>query len=345
MITATLSVPLLDTDPKRFGPVSKRLTIRFLLGHGTVELVGFLLIVAGHGRARAAGLSMMVPGAGLLYGAMPLLFLVAVGIMVFAVVMWWGVSALWGVPLWWAATVVASAVLLDGPRLVGARGTTWTWVVPLVPIAALALIGSAVYRFEHIFRRKRAAVPEINRYLATATFPAAKPEFIVPNDIDVELVRWVYSMALQPLDGFDGFDWGEQFHGPTCARYQLNFLGWSLAMFSANYVPNSPATAERAMANLIEKHTDLRVSRYWHSMHLIGNFNRNPDPRMRGVAERIAGLRDRVKDGELDREVVPRFERSTRYRTAGRWNADARGAHVGPLERPDVHVETGIALL
>ncbi len=46
-------------------------------------------------------------------------------------------------------------------------------------------------------------------------------------------------MALQPIDQFKGFDWGEQIHGPTCARYQLNMLGYGLSLYAANYLPNA----------------------------------------------------------------------------------------------------------
>jgi hypothetical protein len=279
---AANGVPLLQTEPKRRGPVSRRLVVRFVSALAVVEVAGLLLaLVSGAGRARAAGLSMMVPGGGLLYEARPIAFVVAVAVMVLAVVLWWGASASWGVPLWWAVTVVASIVLFNGPRPFGERGTTWGWAVPVIIVAALGLIGSAVVRFERTFRRKRAAVTELNEYLASATLPAPVTTFAEPNALDVELLRWVYSMALQPLDDFDGFDWGEQYHGPTCVRYQLNFLGWALAVFAANYVPNAPATAERAMANLIVKHTDLRVWHYWRTMNLIGNFDRNPDPIVR----------------------------------------------------------------
>lgn len=82
-------------------------------------------------------------------------------------------------------------------------------------------------------------------------------------------------------DEFVGFDWGEQFHGPTCVRYQIDFLGWALAGFTVNHVPNAPHTTERAMRQLIEKLTDLRVWGYWRTTNLIGNFDSNPDPIIR----------------------------------------------------------------
>ena len=292
---AANGVPLLSTEPKRLGPVSRRLVVRFVSVLAIVELSGLLLaLLSGNGRARATGLSLMLPGGGLLYEAMPIAFIIAVLVMVLAVVLWWGASASWGVPLWWVVTIVVSLVMFNGPRPFADRGTTWGWAVPVVIVATITLIGSAVVRFERTFRRKRAAVTELNEYLASASMPTPVTTFTEPNELDVELLRWVYSMALQPLDEFDGFDWGEQYHGPTCVRYQLNFLGWALALFAANYVPNAPDTAERAMANLIEKHTDLRVWHYWRSMNMIGNFDRNPDPIVRDNIMLSAYIADQI---------------------------------------------------
>ena len=115
-----------------------------------------------------------------------------------------------------------------------------------------------------------------------------------PTEFDSELLRWAYDMALQPLDKFKGFDWGEQIHGPTCVRYQLNFLGDALALYSVNYIPNARQPIEEAMANLIEKVTDLRVWKYWRTLNTIGNFDRNPDPIVRDNIMLSAYLADQI---------------------------------------------------
>ena len=99
--------------------------------------------------------------------------------------------------------------------------------------------------------------------------------------MDAELLGWVYDLALQPLDEFNGFDWGEQIHGPTCVRYQLNMLGYGLSAYAANYLPNAPQPVEQALANLIAKATDLRVWKYWRTLNVLGNFDANPDPIVR----------------------------------------------------------------
>ncbi|HAP77984.1 MAG TPA: hypothetical protein DCR14_18120 [Acidimicrobiaceae bacterium] len=96
--------------------------------------------------------------------------------------------------------------------------------------------------------------------------------------MDGELLRWCYSFAEQPTDGIDGLDWGEQFHGGTQLRYQVNAFSWAMALYAANHLPNAPRRMEAALGAVVEKHTDPRVWRYWRTLNLLGNFDPNPDP-------------------------------------------------------------------
>jgi hypothetical protein len=243
---------------------------------------------------RAAGVSLVFPGAGLLYIAWPLLFLVALAALVLAVVLWWGISAHWAIPLVWLASVVVAAALADGPRLFVDSGTTWPVAIPIAYALAALAIGTAVFRMERRYRTKRALVPELNAYLSEVT-PAARPKAVQePTDFDAELLGWVYDLSLQPLDEFNGFDWGEQIHGPTCVRYQLNMLGYGLSLYAANYIPNAPQPVEAALANLILKATDLRVWKYWRTLNLIGNLDANPDPIVRDNIMLSAYLAEQV---------------------------------------------------
>ena len=293
-VTAPNGVLLLPERPPRLGPISRRLVTRLVLSLATVVAVGSMLVAFGGSALRAAGLSMVFPGAGLLYAASPVAFLIVAVLVVLAVVLWWGISAHWGIPLVWFGSVIASAVIAPGPRLWVDRGTTWGWAIPIAYLLAAAAVATAVMRFEKKYRRKLARVPELNSYLAGVT-PAHRERIAIePDDLDAELLRWVYSMALQPLDEFKGFDWGEQIHGPTCARYQLNMLGYSLSTYAANWLPNAPQPVEQALANLIDKATDLRVWAYWRTLNLIGNFDANPDPIERDNIMLSAYLGDQI---------------------------------------------------
>jgi hypothetical protein len=270
----------LPEQPRRMGPVTRSLVTRLAVGLLVVELLGTVLVLAGGDSAvlRAAGLSMVLPGGGFLYTAAPVLFLVTWVLVSLAIVLWWGISLIIGVPIVWAASIVASAALADGPRILWNGSTTWGWAVPVVYVLAIALAGAIVWSFEARFRRKRAMVPELNRYLGSVQLPQRVTQRYEPNDMDAELLQWAYQLACQPIDQFDGFEWGEQFHGGTVIRYQLNYLGWALAPYAVNLVPNAPGQIELAMRNLVIKQTDLRVWRYWRTLNRLGNFDTNPDP-------------------------------------------------------------------
>lgn len=275
-------VPLLPTAPRRMGPVTRFLVLRTLAWLLAVQAIGAVLVFAvGSTVARAVGLSLALPGGGFLYTAHPLLFVLTWVAVSVALVLWWGMSLHLGIPAVWLLAAVASGVLAEGPRLFVDRGTTWQWAVPVVYALAIACLGAIAWTFEARFRRKRAKVPELNAYLATATLPTPVSTPREPDETDAELLRWAYELALQPIDRFDGFEWGEQLHGGTVIRYQLNYLGWALAPYAVNYVPNAPGQIELALRNLVSKQLDLRVWRYWQLLNRVGNLDNNPDPLIR----------------------------------------------------------------
>ncbi|MCB1001585.1 MAG: hypothetical protein KDB40_20005 [Acidimicrobiales bacterium] len=269
---------LLPERPARIGPTSRRLLARLVVGLAVWFAVGSVLIAVGSTAWRAFGTSMIFPGAGFLYVAWPVLTLVTLVAVVIALVLWWGVSAHFAIPLVWLASAAGAALLADGPRLVVDRGTTWGWVVPLAYAGAVATLGWMVWRIESAYRRKAAKVPELNEYLRSATLPAPITSRRAPDEMDAELLRWCYDFAFQPEDGLDGLDWGEQFHGGTQLRYQMNSLTWAMSLYAANHLPNAPGHITRALETMVRKHTDLRVWKYWHALNLIGNFDPNPDP-------------------------------------------------------------------
>jgi hypothetical protein len=269
---------LLPERPPRIGPASRRLMARLVAGLALWFAIGTALVVAGGPAATAFGTSMIFPGAGFLYAAWPLLVPVTLVAMVVALVLWWGVSAHVAIPIVWLASAAGAAVLVDGPTPFFADGTTWGWAVPLAYAATAATLGWMLWRIESAYRRKVAKVPELNRYLQSAAVPAPIGRRRELDDMDAELLRWGYDFAFQPEDGLDGLDWGEQFHGGTQLRYQVNGLTWGMALYAANHLPNAPAQITRALESMVRKHTDLRVWKYWHTLNVVGNFDTNPDP-------------------------------------------------------------------
>lgn len=292
--TAANGVLLLPTNPRRVGPVSRRLIFRLVVMLALVAVAGTVMTAAGSTSVRAAGLSLVFPGAGFLYIASPLWFVVTAVLLTLAIVLWWGVSAWWGIPLVWAGSAIAAALLADGPKLFVDDGARWPWAIVLAYALAIAAATTAVARMERTHRRKLAKVPELNEYLSTVEVRRRQPAPYEPSDFDAELLGWAYDMALQPLDQFRGFDWGEQIHGPTCVRYQLNMVGYALSVYAANQLPNCPQPVEAALANLVSKATDLRVWGYWRTLNLIGNFDPNPDPIVRDNIMLSAFLGDQI---------------------------------------------------
>lgn len=273
---------LLPEHPPRLGPVSRRLLLRLAVALAIVQAIGaWLTFGVGTDRARGAGLSLVFPGGGFLHGALPGLFVVTLGLLLVALIVWWGASAHFAIPLVWLASVAGGALLVDGPKLFVADDTTWSWTIVPVYVVAVGSVAVAVARFERRHRSKVARIPELNEYLRTAVPPTPMSVQRAADDMDVELLRWAYSIAFQPDDGLVGLDWGEQMHSGTQSRYQLNALCWALSVYAVNFVPNAPAQAEAALVKLIEKHTDLRVWGYWRALNLLGNFDPNPDPIVR----------------------------------------------------------------
>lgn len=275
-------VLLLPERPPRVGPVTRYLLTRTaVLLASQVVLGTIVLFLTAGGGGRAFGLGLVFPGAGFLLTASPLGLVVTAALVVVAVVLWWGISAHLAIPLVWWGSAIAAAIAADGPRLFVDRGTTWEWAVPFAYVALGIAVGLTATHYERRYRARLAAVPELNAYLATATAPDPVSARMPLTDVDRALVRWTHEMALQRPDGFEGFDWGEQIHGPTCVRYQLDFLTWALALHAVNHVPNAPVTVERAMAALIERQTDIRIWGYWRTLNRIGNFCNDPDPIVR----------------------------------------------------------------
>lgn len=264
---------LLPDNPRQYGPVTFRLLLRSGVILGVLYLVGATMALGGDSPAVvAAGLSIVFPGGGFLWAGAPFLFVVTLLAFALAFLLWWGLSAFFTLPLVWVLGIAGSA-------WVAAEVTSpWTWVTPVVLAGTLALYGTMMLRSRRIHLRKAASVADMNQYLRTAVPPETSTAPVVPGDLDREVLGFMYELALQPADQFEGFDWGEQYHGGTCLRYQLAFLGESLAAYAANVLPNHQQVIEPAMAAMIERMTDQRVWKYWQVENFLARGSLDPDP-------------------------------------------------------------------
>lgn len=94
---------------------------------------------------------------------------------------------------------------------------------------------------------------------------------------DLAFQRFVLDLALQPLDRFDGFDRIEQIGG-SALRYQLNFIGYGLAMAQYTRTPAFTGYLAEAQRNAIIKMCDKRVWGYWATESLLGYARLDTDP-------------------------------------------------------------------
>lgn len=94
---------------------------------------------------------------------------------------------------------------------------------------------------------------------------------------DLELLRYLLDLSLQPIERFDGFSHIEQYL-LSALRYQLNYTCYALAQAQFNYTPAITGYLTEAQANTIEKMRDKKVWGYWAHECLIGYQRWDPDP-------------------------------------------------------------------
>lgn len=275
-ITTVSGIPLLPPRPARFAPVTRRLILlRTVLPLVLWFTVAFALVFLTPGTwATAAGVSLVMPGGGFLFAGQPILFVVWLVLFALALVLWWGVSAVAAPWIVLLAGAVISALMTPSDNVS-------TWAVPVSFAVFAAALCTGALRQEIRYRRKLAAIPSVNEYLRTAEPPQQSTSRTQSSDLDSAMLGFLLDASLQPLDRFDGFDYGEQYHGGTCLRYQLTVMGSALAVAGANLLPNYPSLIGRAQQNVVSKQTDVRVWRYWRVENILGNFDANPDPIVR----------------------------------------------------------------
>lgn len=267
------------------GPVTWRRIARLCLICLGVFLLGLAIAQwADSARWKAFGLGLMVPGGGFLahadaaswhgaahYGA----FIVALILFSAALLVWFATGNVLAPPLIWLLCALAAA-LMDH----GAVRPDAVWAVSLVGIAAIVVaVVLSLGRYAHGAARRE----EANRYLSRADAAVAlgdrsdagRSEELTPRDL--KLMRFLLDRALQPVGNFDGFEWLDQFQ-TAAVRYQLNFMGYALAMAQATRLPALGGYLNEAQRRLIDKQTDHRIWRYWAIENLWGNLRIDPNP-------------------------------------------------------------------
>lgn len=89
--------------------------------------------------------------------------------------------------------------------------------------------------------------------------------------------RYLFDLALQPVDDFTGFTRLEQIGG-SALRYQLAYASYALSLAQYTRTPAFGGYLAEAQGNLIRKMCDKRVWGYWATERLAGYLRWNPDP-------------------------------------------------------------------
>lgn len=174
-------------------------------------------------------------------------------------------------------------------------GGSMTWV----PWAALGIaVGGVVAGFVYAFARDRSArrvahdrqrqldaVREKNRAAVQTSPPAlhrstSTPEVTEASTEELQLMRYLVSVAGQPIDEWASFD-DEAVAPLQRYRYQVNALGWALAMYQYSHAPAFAGALTSAQLALFQRAQHKAVWGYWYWQNLLGNWDfvkRRADP-------------------------------------------------------------------
>lgn len=281
-ISKPLADVLIPLNPDR-ARVSNRLGLRTLYVYLAVCALGALPLVLNLAPAwQAFGLGLWVPGGGFLANGGWGIAGFAISLLLFglAFFLWFFMGAIYLMPAVWLTSAVIAAVQADAPIHPLAP-----WFAALIP--AVVLVRRRLQARSRI-KRELSTREELNRILPDAVnamharaVPAQQTGTRELSEEQLMAMRYAYDRGLQPLDEFNGFNIIDQFR-ESAIRYQLNNLGFALAMAQCHYLPNFHGYLSQAQRNILEKFLDRRVWDYWRLENMLGNLSLDADPISRG---------------------------------------------------------------
>src|SRR5262245_8584743 len=245
------------------GPVTARRIARLCLIYVALCAIGLTIThVAASPDWKVFGLGLMLPGGGFLAHADAHLaaFVISLALFVAALFLWFATGNVLAPPaLWLLAAVAASLMPQDG-----LRPDAVEVIAPVISAAAAAALIIALIKWVRGVVQRRAA----NRYLRQAgretliSFRSGAAEAKELSPGELKLMRFLLDRLRQPPERFEGFAWLDQFQ-TAAVRYQLNFIGYALALAQATRLPALGGYLDEAQRRLIAKQADHRVWGYW----------------------------------------------------------------------------------
>jgi hypothetical protein len=261
------------SSPTSAGPVIRRYRIRTFLIWALVAALGLLpTLLRAPARLQAAGLGTWFPGAGFL--ASGLWWATVLTLVLFAVSM-----ALWvlcggfifPVLVWLGSAGLSSLAVGE---------QSWRPAGLIVPIVTAVAFATAAGYLAVDRRRARRRAATIRAHLSHVEFAVPEPKCQPPGElsaIDLQEMRYLVDLLLQPIDRFEGFNTIDQFR-EAAWRYQLVSSNYALAALQVNYAPAFDGYLRQAQQNAIVKMTDRRVWHYWRIENFLGNLKLGADP-------------------------------------------------------------------
>ncbi|MGE0386608.1 MAG: hypothetical protein AB7Q97_17920 [Gammaproteobacteria bacterium] len=228
---------------------------------------------------RAAGWGLWLPGAGFLAvgGGATALFPVTLVLFAIAFFAWFGSGMIIAPVLVWAiAAAIAGA--MAGPEI-------WLPATYVVPALALANLAHASWRRQRRYIEQLKRREERNAYLPgeIAGLRAVAVPAPAVRELDADQLgglAYLLDRALQPVGELRGFDRIDQFQ-TSALRYQLNQIGYALAVAQCHYTPSFHGCLNLAQRRLIEQYMQDAIWGYWRLENAWGNLSLNGDPARR----------------------------------------------------------------
>ncbi len=155
----------------------------------------------------------------------------------------------------------------------------------VVPLLTAAVVTYQWRRIAAHVARDRLRLEARRQFLPRAVDMAMARAVAAPDVAQRELTeaqlgiaRYALDRALQPIGDLNGYDHRDQFQ-TAALRYQINHLGFSLALLQCHYTPSFQGYLGQAQRNLIEQYLQRRIWNYWIYETAWGHLNlTNFDP-------------------------------------------------------------------
>lgn len=279
MATVAQPIRMPGSDQAANGPLTASRLLRSRLIHGAMCIAGAGTWLLDASPAwQAFGWGLWLPGMGFVSVGGWALLLVPVTLILFGVafIAWFGSGMIIApIAIWLGAALVAG--LLAGQAAMQYA----PYAVPVITVAFLSW--SALHRARRLSAalerraRRLAALPATVQHMRLTAVPAPPVSDNELSPLELSMVRYALDRALQPIGQLQGFDRIDQFQ-TSALRYQLNQVGWLLAIAQRHHFPNFHGYANEAQRRLIDQYREKAIWGYWTLEQLWGNLSLDTDP-------------------------------------------------------------------